>query len=171
MASAATATGRPLTAPCGCQYHTGSHEVVVSPDCKEHAAKPKPSIVQRFQRSTDERALEKKLAFNLNACRCHDSNGLKPGHAAFKLLYQNSIDLLQEFSAKWGDSMEMLYAKYPAMYVLKAKAADLPKGTVQPAPGLKFNPLTWGIRLAILIPILLLIGRVIYHYGSRMLGM
>ena len=63
------------------------------------------------------------------------SERFTPGHQAYALLFQESVEALEEFAMEHmagtedmllSQAMQRLFSQYPAMYVLKAKATPAP---------------------------------------------
>lgn len=164
-------TAKKITAPCGCSIDSSSGAASVSDKCRTHGKLAKDPLLVRMlpgsiQESLARRSLEKKLAFNLNACRSHEKNKLARGHGAYALLYNEAVDLIDEFACRHmpglerDDARRKLFAQYPAMYVLKAKS-------VAPAASGKGSKPRLSVGLviasAILLPMMLGLGSGLYH--------
>lgn len=179
-----------LTAPCGCKVNTATSRVEISSDCTVHNRKPelvrcaaakRRSIFEvlvpgSIQEDLARRGLEKKLAFNLNACRAHEANGVPRGHSAHCLLYKESAALLEEYAARFmaekpkEEALATLYSWFPAMYVLKAKATP----PAAAAPKASQKKASIAIRVVIFVPLLCAVVVGIYqgahHWITKLVG-
>ncbi|MGA2475240.1 MAG: hypothetical protein ABSF73_01325 [Terriglobia bacterium] len=79
------------------------------------------------------------------AAQGHEANGLPPGSREFKTLFDEVVRKVQEYSTEYGDPLDTLKARLPALCALERLA--------YPAPTVPRNKagLTLGILIAALL--------------------
>lgn len=146
------------------------------------AEKPtgKAGLFVGVRQSLERRKLDKNLAFNLNAARAHEKNGLPIGHPDYQSLFNDSMDQLRASSGKWGILLDnpretprnelkvCLIAQYPAIHVLKSKTAvPAPSALKAAKPGVG----KLAFIVVVLIPVAWAIMSVIHHSILCLFGM
>ena len=79
----------------------------------------KQKLVRPFSRKSTIR----KLARIFDIAKDHQANGVPAGHALYKTLYQQALEVAAEYSAEWQLDQATLFAQIPSLPQLR-KLAD-----------------------------------------------
>lgn len=79
-----------------------------------------------IQQSVERRSFERSLEKIIRAANAHNSRGLSPGEAQFKLLRGQADELCANFARRWSISTELLEAQIPAITKVKSLADPVP---------------------------------------------
>jgi hypothetical protein len=85
-----------------------------------------------IQLSIERRTFERSLETIIRAANAHNSGGLVPGAAQFKLLREQGDMLVTNFAQHWDIRPELLEAEIPAITKLKSLADPQPKANPTP---------------------------------------
>ena len=80
-----------------------------------------------IQLSIERSSFEGKLEAIIRAANAHNSVGLSPGAAQFKLLREQAIEMCADFAKRWEIAPELLEAQIPAITKLRSLADPPPK--------------------------------------------